>query len=144
MTFFYAQVTKAQDISPEVAAIKQDNVTKLNSFVNPNNLNGCFQEGKFSYTLLAQAIRDNAKKCFDLLIEKGADVNKACEGYVPPIMPAAKYGRLEMLKILVAKGVDVSYQYEGDYEPANGETALMYAEKYKQIAVVDYLRSIKK
>jgi ankyrin repeat protein len=94
------------------------------------------------YSPLSQAVRHNATKCFNLLISMGANVNKACDGYVPPLMHAAKYGRLEMVKILVAKGADPHYKYSGDYTPADGQTPLTYAEKNNQSAVADFLRSV--
>lgn len=134
----------AQSQALEIAAVKADDVKQLSSLVNDKNLNACFPEGDYSYTLLAQAVRNNAQKCFDILISKGANVNTSCDGYVPPIMHAAKYGRLEMLKVLIAKGADKNYVYHGEYTPADGETPLTYAEKYKQTAIVDYLKSLQK
>jgi ankyrin repeat protein len=128
---FLAAITRmafAQEIpSAMKAALKTDDPVKLSTLISKDNINNCYTEGDWQYSLLAQTIRANAKKCFELLILQGADVNKACEGYVPPLMHAAKYGRLEMVKVLVAKGANIHYQYDGDYEPANGETPLTYA-----------------
>lgn len=136
------RIAFAQELPAEViTSLRADDAAKLSAFVTNENINNCYIEGDWQYTLLAQTIRYNAKKCFDLLIEKGADVNKACEGYVPPLMHAAKYGHLDMVKILVAKGADVKYKYSGDYQDADGETPLSYAIKFNQTAVADYLRS---
>ena len=141
---FATKIAFAQEMPADmVAALKADDATKLTAYVTPDKINSCYTDGDWSYTLLAQTIRANAKKCFDLLIEKGADVNHACEGYVPPLMHAAKYGRLDMVNVLVAKGADVHYKYSGDYEDADGETPLTYAQKNNQPAVADYLRSLK-
>jgi len=123
------------------SALNTDDAVKFSSLVTKDNINNCYQDGNWQYTLLAQTIRSRAKKCFDVLIEKGADVNKACEGYVPPLFHAAKYGSLEMVKTLVAKGANVHYQYNGEYEPANGETPLTYAEKNNQPEVAAFLRT---
>lgn len=139
-----SRLSNAQELPAEIkTALKSDDVTKLATLINKDNINACYTEGNWQYSILSQTVRANARKCFDLVLEKGADVNKACEGYVPPLMHAAKYGRLDMVKVLVAKGADVNYVYEGDYELANGETPLTYAEKYKMIEVADYLRSLK-
>jgi hypothetical protein len=48
-----------------------------------------------------------------------------------------------MLKVLIAKGANPNYVYEGDYTDANGKTPLEYAEEWKQPEVADYLRSLK-
>ncbi|MBS1504895.1 MAG: ankyrin repeat domain-containing protein, partial [Bacteroidetes bacterium] len=56
----------------------------------------------------------------------------------------AKYGRLEMVKILVAKGADINYTYHGSYKPADGQTPATYAEKFHHQDVADYLRSVTK
>jgi ankyrin repeat protein len=81
---------------------------------------------------------------FNLLIARGVDVNKACEGYVPRLMHAAKYGLLAIVRILVSKGANVNYQYNGEYKPASGETPATLAEKNNQPEIATYLRSLKK
>jgi ankyrin len=142
---FTTQHLLAQEMPAEMsAAIKADDSVKLATLLTNENVSACFQDGSWMYSPLSQAVRHNATKCFNLLITKGANVNKACDGYVPPIMHAVKYGRLEMVKILVAKGADTHYKYTGDYTPADGETPLTYAEKNKQPAVADFLRSVQK
>jgi len=139
-----SRLTFAQEMPADlIAALKADDPPKLAAYVTADKINTCYTEGHWGYTLLAQTVRANAKKCFDLVIEKDADVNKACEGYVPPLMHAAKYGRLDMVKVLVAKGANVNYKYSGEYTPADGETPLTYAEKNNQPAVAEYLRSPK-
>jgi ankyrin repeat protein len=142
---FFAVITRttfAQEMPADVkAALKADDPLKLSAFITKDNINNCYTEGNWQYSLLAQTVRGNAKKCFDLLIEKGADVNKACEGYVPPLMHAAKYGSLDMVKTLVAKGANVHYKYDDEYEPANGETPLTYAEKNNQPEIAAFLKT---
>jgi len=60
------------------------------------------------------------------------------------LMHAAKYGHLDMVKVLVAKGADINYKYDGPTEAIKGHTPLTYAEKFKQTDIADYLRSLKK
>lgn len=144
----FALVTRfatAQELPANIdAALKADNATQLAALVAKDNINNCYQIGDWQYSLLAQTIRSKAKKCFDYLIAQGADVNKACDGYVPPLFHAAKYGSLEMVKILVAKGAKIDYTYQGDYTPADGKTPVTYAEENNQKEIAEYLRSLKK
>jgi len=135
---------KAQEIPANIAtALKNDDAATLTTLLTKDNINNCYGV----YSLISQSIRDNAQKCFDLLIQKGADVNKTCNGYVPPLMHAAKYGRLEMVQTLIAKGAKADYKYDGDFKgengPQKGETAITYAEKYQHDDVVEYLQSLK-
>ena len=132
----YAQTLPA----PIHDAIKSDDSTKLSEVVDQGTVNECYD----NYSLLSQAIRYNAANCFNYLLIIGADVNKVCNGYVPPIMHAAKYGRLEMIKQLVSKGADTNYMYDGPIPDIKGMTPLTYAEKFDQKEIVDYLRSLKK
>jgi hypothetical protein len=141
---FLSRISFSQTLPDDInTALNADDTTKLAGFVTTSNINTCYQQDDWQYSLLAQSIRHHAKNCFDWLIQHGADVNKACNGYVPPLMHAAKYGPLEMVKTLVAKGADINYKYEGAYTPANGETPASYAEKNHQTAIADYLRSVK-
>jgi len=93
---------KAQTKMPTTvaAAFKVDDAAALDKLVTKENVNDCYA----NYSLLAEAIHTDAPKCFDLLIAKGADVNKSCNGYVPPLMHALKYGHLDMVKTLVSNG----------------------------------------
>ncbi|TSJ36574.1 ankyrin repeat domain-containing protein [Mucilaginibacter corticis] len=128
-----------KDFPANLAAIvKADDVAALDKIVNKENINECYG----NYSILSQSVRANAKKCFDQLILKGADVNKECNGYVPPLMHACKYGRLEMVKILIAKGAKKDYKYDGDDPNISGMTPLTYAEKFNQGAVGEYLKSL--
>lgn len=131
----------AQKLSDEqlVAVFNRDNADQLDSLVSPKNVNECYS----TYSLLSHAIRFGAEKCFDTLIKKGADVNRICEGYIPPLMHAAKYGRLEMVKKLIGKGAKVDYVYEGEIPELKGMTPLKYAEVNGQMEVVEYLKKLK-
>lgn len=140
----FSRLFAQADLPKLSAALYTDDTVKLAAMINPGNINDCYKESSgFSYSALSEAIRFHAAKCFNWLIAKGADVNKSCDGYVPPLMHAAKYGSLEMVKALIAKGADKNYRYEGNYGPADGETPLSYAEKNNQKEIADYLRSLK-
>ncbi|MBB5438810.1 ankyrin repeat protein [Pedobacter sp. AK017] len=134
----------AQEIPAEIVkALKTDDDVKLKSLVSKEHINDCFEENGLYYSLLSQTIRGHLLKSFKALIEIGADVNKSCNGYVPPLMHAAKYGSLEMVKILIVKGANVHYRYEGEYQPAQNQTPVTYAEKFNQKEIAEYLKSIK-
>lgn len=138
-------LARAQEMPAAVTdALKADDAAKFAAAVGKDHVNDCYQENGWDYSLLSQTVRFNARKCFDWLIAGGADVNKSCNGYVPPLMHAAKYGQLEMVKVLVAKGADVNYTYHGDYQPAEGQSPITYAEQFKHTEIADYLRSVKK
>jgi len=108
-----AQLLFAQEMPAEMsAAIKADDSVKLATLITKENISTCYQEGSWQYSPLSQTVRHNAMKCFNLLIALGADVNKACGGYVP------------------------------EYTPADGETPLTYAQKNNQTAVADFLRTV--
>jgi len=131
----------AQEMPPSLqTALHSDDTAKISHYIAENNVNNCFGE----YSLLSDAVRYNAPNCFALLIAKGANVNLACDDYVPPLMHAAEYGRLDMAKILVAKGADINFKYAGKAEKAKGHTPATYAIKYKHPEVADYLNSLKK
>lgn len=136
---------KAQTQLPAVieAALKADDATTLDKFINKDNVNACFG----NYSVLSNAVRYGAAKCFDLLIAAGADVNKSCNGYVPPLMHAVKYGHLEMVKTLIAKGANKNYKFDGEFKgengPEKGDTPMTYADKYGQDAIAEYLESLK-
>jgi len=136
---------KAQTTLPAAmeSALKADDAAALGKLVNKDNINACYG----NYSVLSNAIRYGAEKCFDLLIAAGADVNKSCNGYVPPLMHAVKYGHLEMVKTLIAKGADKNYKFAGEFKgengPEKGDTPLSYATKYEQDEIADYLNSLK-
>lgn len=129
--------------APMETALKADDATALEKLVTKDNVNTCYG----NYSLLSNSIRYGAEKCFDLLLADGADVNKSCNGYVPPLMHAVKYGHLEMVKTLIAKGANKNYKFEGEFKgengPEKGDTPLTYAAKFEQDDIADYLNSLK-
>jgi ankyrin repeat protein len=143
LTCFVTSTSIAQSKATEnelLAIFLKDDVGLLDALIGKAGVNYCHGQ----YTLLAHAIRFNAKNCFDRLIEKNADVNRICEGYIPPLMHAAKYGRIEFAKTLVAKGAKRDYMYEGIIDEIKGMTPIKYAEHFQQNEVSSYLKSLEK
>ena len=66
-------------------------------------------------------------------IEYGANVNEEANG-MTPLMFAARYNKVEILKYLLEKGADKKVKDE------NGLTALKYAENSKALEAIDYLK----
>ncbi len=69
------------------------------------------------------------------LIELGADVNERSNG-MTPAMYAAKFNRVDILKLLVEKGAKLNLKSE------KGLTALKYAESSKANEALAYLKSV--
>ncbi len=69
------------------------------------------------------------------IIEYGADVNAKSNG-MTPLMFAARYNKVEILKFLVSKGAKIT---EKD---AKGFTALKYAELSNAFDAVQYLKQV--
>ncbi|MCC8423600.1 ankyrin repeat domain-containing protein [Mucilaginibacter sp. UR6-11] len=142
--FSIRTAVQAQQMPAEmVSAIEKDDTTQLGKLISKENVNQCYGY----YSVLSQTVRANAVNCFNLVIGKGADVNLSCAGYVPPLMHAIKYGHLEMVKALVAKGANVHYRLENQIDlpgggPEKGETPLSYAVKFQRTEIEAYLRSI--
>ena len=74
---------------------------------------------------------DTVKK----LIELGQDVNKKSNG-LTPAMYAAKYNRLDVLKLLVEKGAKL------DVKSAKGMTAQKYAEASNATDALAYIKKL--
>lgn len=136
---------RAQALPEEIkTALMKDDTTSFNKLINKQTVNQCYHLEPWDYSLLSLAIKTKAIKCFKVLIDMGANVNIICNGYVPPLMHASKYGTLEMVKLLVTKGADFNYRYDGLFEPAKGKIAIEYAEANHQDEIAYYLRSLKK
>lgn len=126
---------QAQEITKDTfLAFKNDNVSSLKSQLEPAQLNECYAVKDSSYALLAMAIKMKATDCLaHLLSQEGVDVDKTCGGKTP-LMYAAKYNQLEMLKSLLNAGADRSIEKKGS-------TALDYAKKYKHQDIIHFLMS---
>ena len=67
-------------------------------------------------------------------LENGSDVNTTDEEGYSALQAAAENGYLDVVKLLVANGANVSYK--GEY------TAMQLAEMAEQAEIVDYLKSL--
>lgn len=70
-------------------------------------------------------------------IEYGASVNKVLDG-MSPLMTAARYNKVEIMKLLVSKGAELETENEKGY------TALKYAEVSKAKEAIAFLKTILK
>ncbi|MCV9934426.1 ankyrin repeat domain-containing protein [Flavobacterium sp. LS1R47] len=70
-------------------------------------------------------------------IEYGANVNKVLNG-MSPLMAAARYNQVEIMKFLVSKGAELEAENEKGY------TALKYAEVSKAKEAIAFLKTILK
>ncbi len=57
------------------------------------------------------------------LVDMGADVNEMSKNGMTPLMYAARYNKVDILKLLIENGANVKAK-----NPKNGFTALRYAE----------------
>lgn len=142
----FAMVThlaSAQEVPAEISTtLEQDDAPKLSTLITKDNINACYG----NYSTLSEAIRRQANACFDLLVQRGADLNKSCNGYLPPLMHACKYGNLEMVKTLITKGAKKDYVYDGSLNltngPQKGDTPLIYAQRYNHDDIAAYLETL--
>ena len=90
-----------------------------------------------NYDPLCIAISKSDNVTAKKIIEYGADVNERFND-MTPLMYAARYNNVEMIKILLGKGADVSIK------DSKGNTALKYAEVSNANQALEFLKSIKK
>ena len=70
-------------------------------------------------------------------IEYGTNVNEKLNG-MTPLMYAARYNNVEMIKMLLEKGADISIK------DSHGNTAIKHAEAPNAKEAIAYLKSVKK
>jgi ankyrin repeat protein len=76
------------------------------------------------------------------LVERGADVNGFVLGDETPLINAARAGRLDAVRYLVANGADVNLAVPAEAMPGSEiRSPLGEALKHQHRAVADYLRS---
>jgi len=131
---FFMNLSIAQELTKDVyLAIKNDNVNALKNQINSEDYNLCYNIKDDKYALLSLTIKAKATKCFDFLVsEKSIDLNINCSGKTP-LLYAAKYGQLDMLKRLIKKGADTTYKNKG-------KSALDYAKRYGHKEIVSYFQ----
>ena len=92
---------------------------------------------KFEVSPLCKAVAKGDTALVKTLIKQGADVNAKSNG-MGPIHYAAKYNRVELIKILLTAGADV-------HKPCDlGYTALNHAELSKAKDAAQFLKRFKK
>jgi ankyrin repeat protein len=87
----------------------------------------------YNNTPLCNAIVKGDLATIKKFVEYGSDVNELSNG-LTPLMVAARYNKVEILKYLVEKGADKKIKDE------KGNTALKYAEFSKAQEAWDYLK----
>ncbi len=103
-----------------------------------NEISGVATEStRFTPTPLCNAISKGETELVKKFIEYGADINETSNG-LTPLMMAARYNNVEILKILVEKGCNQKTKSD------NGFTALQWAEAAGAKEAVEFLRSTKK
>ncbi|MCV9927810.1 ankyrin repeat domain-containing protein [Flavobacterium sp. LS1R49] len=101
------------------------------------NIDKCFVLQGYDRGALNVAISRGDIDTVKKFIEYGENVNKI-SGKMSPLMTAARYNKVEIIKLLIAKGADL------DTEAENGYTALKYAEVSKAKEAATFLKSILK
>ncbi len=87
----------------------------------------------YNNTPLCNAIIKGDIATVKKFVEYGTDVNEMSNG-LTPLMLAARYNKVDILKYLLEKGADKQIKDE------RGNTALKYAENSKSQEAVDYLK----
>lgn len=88
---------------------------------------------KYGNSPLCNAILKGDLATVKKFVEYGADVNEMSNG-LTPLMFAARYNKIEILKYLVEKGADKQIKDE------RGFTALKYAENSKSTEALAFLK----
>lgn len=89
----------------------------------------------YDNTPLCTAIMKGDLAIVKKFIEYGSDVNESSNG-LTPLMFAARYNKVDILKYLLAKGANIKTK------DGRGNNALKYAELSKSQEVVDYLKQV--
>lgn len=89
----------------------------------------------YNNTPLCNAIIKGDLATVKKFVEYGSDVNEMSNG-LTPLMLAARYNKVEILKYLLEKGADKQIKDE------RGNTALKYAEFSKSQEAFDYLKQV--
>ncbi len=137
LALFVISFSSAQTVLSDnfKTVLKYDSTERLQILLEKADKNACYETGNSTYTLLALAIKAEAKKSVDHLIAENVDLEKACADKTP-LMYAAKYGNLAVAKALIKAGAKASTTN------TKGRTALDYATKYEQKELQTYLESL--
>ncbi|RAR49089.1 ankyrin repeat domain-containing protein [Flavobacterium lacus] len=89
---------------------------------------------KYYATPLCVAISKGEVDVVRKFIEYGADINETTNG-LTPLMYAARYNQVEIIKLLLAKGANLKAKDE------RGFTALNHAENSKATEAIEFLKN---
>ena len=89
---------------------------------------------RYGVTPLSLACTNGDGPMVELLLKSGADANTALTGGESALMTAARTGRPEPIKALIAHDANVNY-----HEPRRGQTALMWAAAEGNVEVIQLL-----
>jgi len=114
-------------------AIKQNDPYMVKRFIDDgNDINGNYADKQF--TLLHYAIRHGKMPVINIILEKGADINKLYEDKTP-LMYAIKHNRPRVVRYLLQRGADINVTN------SKNKNALFYAARYADIPMVKLLIS---
>jgi len=113
------------------------NANTMNERVLPSNSDNAIITTIKGVSPFCQSISKNDIETVKKMIKMGEDVNKFSRGK-SPLMYAARYNRVELIKLLVEKGADFKARDE------HGDTALVYAKRSGAVDAVALLRELKK
>jgi len=98
------------------------NANTMNERVLPSNSDNTIIKTIKDVSPFCQSISKNDIETVKKLIKMGVNVNKFSGGK-SPLMYAARYNRVEMIKLLVEKGADIKAKDK------HGDTAIVYAKR---------------
>ncbi len=112
--------------------LTEKNYGDLKKFVTKANVNSLFIDGE---SLLTKAIEKKDRELFDLLIEKGIDVNLTNDDFYgsTQLMACSGYENLEFARLLVAKGARI------DQQDKSGDSVIHWSAYSGQIAFTAFL-----
>lgn len=121
----------AQTVHPILKAVKKGDLATIKTAVKiGKDLNQKFEPG---YTPLCAAVKYQQLEIINYLLQIDVDLHKM-SNHKTPLMYAAKYGHLEIVKLLLQHGVNKNTKNP------KGRTALDYARKYEQDAIIKFLK----
>ena len=125
-------ISLAQSTSSNEKTIYNGALSELNTWLeNGGNADARYKDT--GYNLLCIATKNNKEEWVKLLINKGADIELQTN-YKTPLMYAAKYGRLEIARLLLSAGAIKTKK------SAKGKTAYDYAIRYKKTELATLLK----
>jgi len=119
------QRQKAKSDAPLIQAIVHGDKTSFESLLRRKLIDVNARDCESGTTALMETIISNQPKMMSVLIARNANVNLSNHSGFTALMYAAGYGRIEVVKELLAAGADVNARIK-----SNGWTALSMASRY--------------